>query len=130
MLLSNKALLPCCGSCIPEHPNLLPAYLRAGGARIGDYVQEAEARRAKAQTCRLIDGGDGADHADGGYGAEGFVYQAYGTLPRFGDDYDDRSARGSSATSPPASASARMTSPITSNTSRFVPHYFENKETQ
>ncbi|MGH6611857.1 MAG: glutathionylspermidine synthase family protein, partial [Burkholderiaceae bacterium] len=60
----------------------------------------------------------------GQYGAEGFVYQAAATLPRFGDDYavigswivGDQSA---------GIGIREDVSPITRNTSRFVPHYFE-----
>ena len=60
---------------------------------------------------------------EGTYGDEGYIYQAYTPIPQYGDSYttigswivDDQ----------PAGIGIREDeSPITKNTSRFVPHYF------
>ena len=57
-------------------------------------------------------------------GAEGYVYQALAPLPKFGDDY---AVIGSWIVGDkPAGIGIREdATPITRNTSRFVPHYFE-----
>ena len=126
MLLSNKALLVVLWELYPEHPNLLPAYYEpaALGSR---YVKKPKLAREGANVS-LIDGAS-VQTTDGGYGREGFVYQATASLPRFGDD---TMVVGSWIVGEqPAGIGIREdTSPITSNTSRFVPHYFENEETQ
>jgi len=126
MLLSNKALLVVLWELYPEHPNLLPAYYEpaALGSR---YVKKPKLAREGANVS-LIDGAS-VQTTDGSYGGEGFVYQATASLPRFGDD---TMVVGSWIVGErPAGIGIREdTSPITSNTSRFVPHYFENEETQ
>jgi len=126
MLLSNKALLVVLWELYPKHPNLLPAYYEpaALGSR---YVKKPKLAREGANVS-LIDGAS-VQTTDGSYGREGFVYQATTSLPRFGDD---TMVVGSWIVGEqPAGIGIREdTSPITSNTSRFVPHYFENKETQ
>jgi glutathionylspermidine synthase len=59
----------------------------------------------------------------GQYGAEGFIWQGYHELPRFGENY---TVIGSWIVGEePAGIGIREdTSPITKNSSRFVPHYF------
>ncbi len=121
MLLSNKAMLVVLTELYPDHPNLLPAYYEP--ASLGsNYVKKPKLAREGANVSML----DGAtvQTTDGGYGAEGYVYQAVAPLPRFENDYmligswivGDK----------PAGIGIREdTSPITRNTSRFVPHYFE-----
>ena len=65
--------------------------------------------------------GEAIDQDDGPYGAEGFVRQAVATLPRMADSY---AAVGSwIAAGKPCGLSMREdVSPITKNTSRFLPH--------
>ncbi len=121
MLLSNKAILVVLSDLYPEHPNLLPAYYEPG--RLGSsHVRKPKLAREGANVS-LSDGGM-ALTTEGDYGAEGFVYQAVSPLPNFDEDYvligswiiGDK----------PAGIGVREdTSPITRNTSRFVPHYFE-----
>jgi glutathionylspermidine synthase len=61
---------------------------------------------------------------DGGYGAEGFVYQAHAPLPAFDGNYPVIGAW--VVASQPACIGIREDSTaITSNTSRFVPHFFK-----
>jgi glutathionylspermidine synthase len=122
MVLSNKAALSLLWEMAPNHPNLLPAALERGGiegpvvrkpifGREGANVQVIEADRVVAET-------------GGGYGAEGFVYQAHAPLPAFDGNYPVIGAW--VVASQPAGIGIREDSTaITSNTSRFVPHCFK-----
>jgi glutathionylspermidine synthase len=120
MLLSNKGLLPILWELFPGHANLLPAYLDK--SRIdGDYVQKPLLSREGANI--TMHRGGATIAADGEYGEEGYVYQALAPVARFGDDYVTIGAWivGDEA----AGIGLREdTTPITRNTSRFVPHYF------
>ena len=122
MLLSNKAILVVLWELYPEHPNLLPAYYEA--APLGSkYVKKPKLAREGANI--LVVDGPVVQATDGDYGAEGFVYQAVAPLPRFEEDF---ALIGSWIVGDkPAGIGVREdVSPITRNTSRFVPHYFEN----
>jgi glutathionylspermidine synthase len=120
MLLSNKALLVVLWELYPDHPNLLPAFY-APEPLGAQYVCKPKLAREGANVT-LIDGAH-VERSDGAYGAEGFVYQALARLPRHGDDY---AVLGSwIVDGEPAGLGIREdTSPITRNSSRFVPHYF------
>ncbi len=121
MLLSNKAILVVLWELYPDHPNLLPAYYEP--ARLGSkYVKKPKLAREGANVS-MVDGPT-VNTTEGDYGAEGFVYQAIAPLPKFGDDY---AVIGSWIVGDkPAGIGIREDiSPITRNTSRFVPHYFE-----
>jgi glutathionylspermidine synthase len=65
--------------------------------------------------------GQAVDQDEGPYGAEGFVRQSIATLPKFGENY---AAIGSwIAGGKPCGLSVREElTPITKNTSRFLPH--------
>lgn len=120
MLLANKAILPVLWELFPDHPNLLPAY--ASPALLGTrYVRKPKLAREGANVT-IVDG-PFTQASDGGYGAEGFVYQALALPPRHGSDYV---VAGSwIVDGVPAGIGLREDdSPITKNTSRFVPHYF------
>lgn len=120
MLLSNKAILPVLWEMFPGHPNLLAASFEEG--RIAaDYVKKPLYSREGANVS--IHAGGTTVEAPGDYGAEGFVWQAYHELPRFEGSY---TVIGSWIVGDePAGIGIREdASPITRNTSRFVPHYF------
>lgn len=120
MLLANKAILPVLWELFPQHPNLLPAYHSPEplGAR---YVRKPKLAREGANVT-IVDGPFRHD-SDGRYGAEGFVYQAYAPLPMFGADSVVLGAW--VVDGAPAGIGLREdASPITRNSSRFVPHYF------
>jgi glutathionylspermidine synthase len=120
MLLSNKGLLPILWELFPDHPNLLPASFDAGRIH-GDYVVKPLLSREGANV--VIHRGGETIAADGDYGAEGCIYQAYTPIPRFGDDYVTIGAW--IVGDEPAGIGMREdATPITRNTSRFVPHYF------
>ncbi len=121
MILSNKALLPILWELFPDHPNLLPAYFDA--APLGErYVSKPIFSREGAD----IDLHDGAHIVQGkadGYGAEGRIYQAIAPLPQFEGRFP---VIGSWIVGDePAGIGIREdATPITSNTSHFLPHYF------
>lgn len=122
-ILSNKGILPLLWAMFPRHPNLLPAYFEGDekAAELGDsYVRKPLYSREGANVTMMA-GGQAIDQDDGPYGAEGFVRQAIAKLPRFGENY---AAIGSwMAAGKPCGLSVREDlSPITKNTSRFLPH--------
>jgi glutathionylspermidine synthase len=120
MLLSNKGLLPILWELFPNHPNLLPAHFDANSLS-GDFVEKPLLSREGANV--TIHRGGETIAADGEYGGEGRIYQAYAPVPRFGDDYVTIGAW--IVGDQPAGIGLREdASPITRNTSRFVPHYF------
>jgi len=124
MVLSNKGILPILWELNPGHPNLLPATFdrwRLSGMGVDDFVQKPLLSREGANVT-IYHGGEVIREA-GTYGQEGFVYQAYTPIPRYGDSY---TTIGSWVVGDePAGIGIREDeSPITKNTSRFVPHYF------
>ena len=124
MLLSNKGLLPILWEMNPGHPNLLPAAFdrwRLAGQASGDYVQKPLYSREGANVT-IYRGGE-VIREEGSYGEEGFIYQAYTPIPQYGDSF---TTIGSWVIGDePAGIGIREDeSPITKNTSRFIPHYF------
>ncbi|MCC6472740.1 MAG: glutathionylspermidine synthase family protein [Burkholderiales bacterium] len=121
MMLSNKAVLALLWELNPGHPNLLPCYLDAGALRGADYVRKPILAREGANIS--LRRSREAMSSGGSYGAEGYVYQAYAPLAQF----DGRHAVIGSwiVGEKPAGIGIREDdSPITRDTSRFVPHYF------
>jgi glutathionylspermidine synthase len=107
----------------PRHPNLLAAYFDddSKASELGDsYVRKPIYSREGANVTMVV-GGQAIDQDQGPYGAEGFVRQAVATLPKFQDNY---AAIGSwLAGAKPCGLSVREElTPITKNTSRFLPH--------
>ena len=121
MLLSNKGILPVLWELFPDHPNLLPASFEPGRFAT-DYVKKPLYSREGANVTIARAGATIA--AGGDYGGEGFVWQADHPLPGFGGNY---TVIGSWVVGDaPAGIGLREDdSPITRNSSRFVPHYFE-----
>ena len=122
-VISNKGILPLLWAMYPRHPNLLPAYFEDDpkAAELGDsYVRKPIYSREGANVTMVV-GGQAVDQDEGPYGAEGFVRQAVATLPKFGENY---AAIGSwIAGGKPCGLSVREElTPITKNTSRFLPH--------
>lgn len=121
MLLSNKGLLAILWELNPGHPNLLPASFDR--YRIsGDYVQKPLYSREGANVT-VYRGGE-VLREGGSYGSEGWIYQAYTPVPKFGDGY---ATIGSWVVGDQAAGIGirEDATPITRNTSRFIPHYFE-----
>jgi len=119
-LLSNKALLAILWELFPGHPNLLPATLDP--ARLaGDYVRKPILSREGANVS--LRRAAGAMSSPGRYGAEGWVYQSFAPLASFGGAH---AVIGSWIVGDAAAGVGMREddTPITRNTSRFVPHYF------
>jgi glutathionylspermidine synthase len=120
MLLSNKALLVILWELFPDHPNLLPAYY--DDARLGNrYARKPKLAREGANVT-LVDG-PRVEQSEGPYDADDCVFQALAPLPRFGDDCVSIGSwivEGEAA----GIGVREDKSPITRNTSRFIPHYF------
>ncbi len=121
MLLSNKALLVVLWEMHYGHPNLLPAYFDASRFA-GEYVKKPLLAREGANVTLRTRGGQHCSPGD--YGAEGFVYQGLAEIPDFGGRFP---VIGSWVVGDlPAGMGLREDdSPITRNTSRFLPHYFK-----
>ena len=120
MLLSNKAILPVLWEMFPGHPNLLEASF-APGRFATDFVKKPIFSREGANVA--ITAGGSSLEAPGGYGAEGYIWQAYHELPHFGPHY---TVIGSWIVGNESAGIGirEDTSPITRNSSRFVPHCF------
>jgi glutathionylspermidine synthase len=119
-VLSNKGILAILWELFPGHPNLLPAYFEP--TRLGaDYVRKPLYSREGENV--TIHARGSTRHSLGSYGAEGYVYQAHAPLPNFGGGYV---VMGSWIVGNAAAGVCLRedVSPITRNTSRFVPHYF------
>ncbi len=119
-LLSNKAILAILWELFPDHPNLLPAYFSPDylGA---DFVKKPFFSREGANVS--FSGSRTEIKTDGPYGAEGFVYQARAELPEFDGFYPVIGAW--IVGDEPAGIGIREDrTPITTNRSKFVPHFF------
>lgn len=118
LLLSGKGLLVLLWEMFPGHPNLLPSFRdpgRTGGAEIAKPLFGREGGNITAPGIRT----------DGPYGGEGFVYQQWSPLPRVDGRY--AVIGGWIIAGKPHGIGIREDdTPITRDTSRFVPHFFRS----
>jgi glutathionylspermidine synthase len=124
MLLSNKAILPILCELYPDHPNLLPAYFEPQKFAT-DFVKKPLLSREGANVS--IYAASGEVHTPGEYGEEGFIYQAYHPVPNFPVNGENNyMVLGSWIVGDEAAGICirEDESPVTKNTSRFLPHYF------
>ena len=117
MLLSGKGVLALLWELFPGHPNLLPAFRepgRTGGAEIRKPLWGREGANVTAPG--LV--------TPGPYGGEGFVHQQWAELPCTDGRY---AVIGSWLIEgvPRGIGMREDSTPITRDTSRFVPHYFD-----
>ncbi|HTY98856.1 MAG TPA: glutathionylspermidine synthase family protein [Rhodocyclaceae bacterium] len=119
-VLSCKGLLPILWELFPDHPNLLEARFRPDGMQ--SYAKKPLYSREGANIQLVADGRPLAED-DGPYGAEGYIYQRLVRLPNFDGRYP---VIGSWLVNGEAAGMCvrEDSSPITTNMSRFVPHYF------
>ncbi|MFM9966869.1 MAG: glutathionylspermidine synthase family protein [Burkholderiales bacterium] len=120
-LLSNKAILAILWELNPGHPNLLPAYfepLPASERQVAKPFYSREGANIRAK-------GPGLNHwTSGPYGAEGLVHQQWTPLPEFDGRYPVIGAW--IVGDQPAGIGIREDAgQITTNSSRFIPHFFE-----
>ena len=120
MLLSNKGILPILWELFPNHPNLLPCYFDADRLP-GDRVRKPLYSREGANI--TVERNGVATTTAGSYGAEGYIWQAYTPLPDFNGNYP---VIGSWIVNHQACGIGirEDRSAITSDASRFVPHFF------
>lgn len=126
LALSNKGLLPVLWDMQPGQGNLLPAYFSDDprASSIGEsYVRKPLLSREGANVTIVDPSVDGGRiDVDGPYGGEGFIIQKTHMLPRFGEDW---AVIGSwvIAGSPAGIGIREDDTPVTRNSSRFLPHY-------
>ena len=122
-ILSNKGLLPLLWEMFEGPPNLLPAYFD-GDPRLaeldGGYVRKPLFSREGANV-EMTRPGEAPLTVDGPYGEEGFIVQALHPLPVFEGNH---TVIGSwlVASQPCGMGIREDDSPITKDTSRFLPH--------
>lgn len=119
MILSNKGILPLLWSLNPGHPNLLPASREEG--HFTSYAKKPRLSREGSNIQLWKDGKMIAEGPDHNYGTEGFIYQQLVETTRFGGKTPIIGSWLIQGTS--AGCGVRESDgPITSNTSRFIPH--------
>ena len=122
-VLSNKGILPLLWATFPNHPNLLPAYFEddPNAAWLGhSYVRKPIYSREGANVA-IVSGGETLEEQAGPYGAEGYIRQALAPLPNFSGQYPVLGSWIVDQT--PCGLSIREDeSPVTGNSSRFLPH--------
>ncbi|MCW9036261.1 MAG: glutathionylspermidine synthase family protein [Rhodospirillales bacterium] len=122
-VLSNKGLLPLLWEMFEGHPNLLPAYF-ADDPRASDltggYVRKPLFSR-EGSNIEMVRPGEEPLVVEGPYGAEGFIVQALHALPVFEENH---TVIGSwlVASQPCGMGIREDNSPITKDSSRFLPH--------
>ncbi len=123
MLLSNKGLLSVLWELFPDHPNLLPAFESAAPLG-GKFVRKPKLSR-EGSNISWFEQGVALEETGGDYGEEGHVFQAPASLPAFAGNHPvfgvwmvDHEAAGLGI--------REDTRRITTNLSRFVPHYFRH----
>jgi glutathionylspermidine synthase len=122
MILANKAILPVLWTLFPDHPNLLPASFSSDTFAGAAHARKPFFSREGANVSLTFADGQVISEA-GRYGEEGFVYQGFASLPRFGDRY---ATLGSWVVGDESVGLCvrEERQPITRNTSFFLPHYF------
>lgn len=126
-LLSNKGLLACLWEMEPGHPNLLPAFFE-GDPRC-ESLSPRRVRKPlysrEGANITLLERGRVLDSDDGPYGAEGFILQDAATN-LFQSDGNYAVIGSWLVASQACGLCIREdATPITKNTSRFLPHYIE-----
>jgi glutathionylspermidine synthase len=122
-ILSNKGILPLLWAMFPGHPNLLPAYFDDDerAAELGASYARKPLYSREGANVELVVAGNALDRDSGPYGAEGFVRQALAPLPQF-DGHHVVLGSWFAAGQPCGLSVREDASPITKNSSRFLPH--------
>ncbi|HEX2950440.1 MAG TPA: glutathionylspermidine synthase family protein [Armatimonadota bacterium] len=119
MVLSNKAILPILWELYPHHPNLLRAEWEPFGET---YVKKPLLSREGANIT-IVSKGNTLYETQGDYGDSPCIYQEWCPLPNF---YNNYPVIGSWVVGDTACGIGirEDNSPITKDTSRFIPHLF------
>jgi glutathionylspermidine synthase len=122
-ILSNKGILPLLWEMFPNHPNLLPAYFEDDDAaeKLGASFVRKPLYSREGANVTMVSAGTTLEQQPGPYGSEGYIRQAFAPLPCFADQYP---VIGSWIVGERACGLSirEDENPITSNSSRFVPH--------
>jgi len=125
-ILSNKGILPLLWERHPGHPNLLPAYFEDDPkiAALGDTFVRKPLFSREGANIAVVRNGKAEAVLDGGFGAEGFICQAFHPPPTFDDRYPVIGAWivGNSASGVGVREDAGI---VTRNLAHFVPHFIE-----
>ncbi len=125
MLLSNKGLLPVLWDLYPRHPYLLESRFDSPGLLMS-WIRKPLLGR---EGCNITLHRPGQEmQTEGDYGEEGFIYQDLAPLKEFDGAYPVIGSWviGHEEGNVAAGMGIRESdSPVTTNTSRFVPHVFE-----
>jgi glutathionylspermidine synthase len=115
-------MLPLLWELFPGHPNLLPAFWEADPRLSGSYVRKPFFSREGCNV-EVVAGGKTIAKTDGPYDDGPFVYQAIAPIADFGGQHP---ILGSWIIAGEASGMGVREDPsvISTNTSRFVPHFF------
>lgn len=125
MLLSNKGLLPVLWKLFPRHPYLLEASFSGPGLMMS-WVRKPLLGREGANVTLHTPGQE--IQTEGEYGEEGFVYQELAPIKPVGGQYPVVGSWviGHEEGDVAGGMGIRESStPITTNTSQFVPHLFD-----
>lgn len=128
-ILSNKGLLPLLWERHAGHPNLLPAFFDNDpqAATLGDtYVRKPLFSREGANI-EVVRDGVPEIALDEGYGAEGFVRQAFCPPPEF-DGFRPVIGAWTVGDASVGIGIREDDGVVTRNLARFVPHYIEEPE--
>jgi glutathionylspermidine synthase len=122
-ILSNKGILPLLWEMEPAHPNLLPSYFEDSTTRhpvSKDYARKPLYSREGANVA-LIKKGEVDECTGGPYGQEGYIWQERAAMPAFDGRFPVIGSWivGSGAC---GIGVREDTSPITKDTSHFLPH--------
>lgn len=120
MLLSNKGILPILWELFPDHQNLLPAWFERPLSR--ECVRKPLFSR-EGGSVTIFSRGATIENP-GSYGADGWIWQDYAPLPCFAGNH---AVIGSWVIGGRAAGIGMREDrgPITTNASRFLPHFFE-----
>jgi len=124
-IMSCKGMLPILWELYPDHPNLLPAYFEPD--RLVSYAKKPLYSR-EGSNIELVANGQLIASDDGPYGGEGYIYQGLYSLPKMGGKYP---VIGSWVVDGQAAGMCirEDITPITTNMSNFVPHFFTPQST-
>lgn len=121
MMWSNKGLLAILWEMFPNHPNLMPAFLD-GPRNMKEFVRKPLLSREGANIT-VYQAGDKFS-TGGPYADQGYVYQHL-IKPKLFDGQTAVIGSWYIMDQGPAGIGVRESTGITTNLSRFVPHYFD-----